>query len=64
MQSVITNELIRYLEPIGQVHSPGYRVTLILKNIANIKILGYEPGGKRKIPFKFHPSLRGGTGRE
>ena len=50
---------------IGQMHSPYCRVTLILKkNIANIKISGYHPDGKRKFPCKFQLSLRGGKGRE
>ena len=46
------------------MHSPSYRVTLILKKIANAKISGYHPNGKRKFPCKFQLSLRGGTGRE
>ena len=49
---------------IGQMHSPGYRDTLILKNIAIAKISEYHPDGKRKFPCKFQLSLRGGTGRE
>ena len=41
------------------MHSPGYYVTLTLKNIANAKISGYHPDGKRKFPCE-----EMGTGRE
>ena len=45
------------------MHSPGYRVTLVLKDIANARISGYHPDDKRKFTFKFQLSLRGGTRR-
>ena len=35
------------------MHSPGYRVTLILKNAANAKTSGYHPDGKKSSHAKF-----------
>ena len=46
------------------MHSRGYRVTFILKNITNAKISRYHPDGRRKFPCKFQLPLRCGTGRE
>ena len=53
-----------WVSEISQMHSPVYRFTLFWKNIANAKIAGYHPDGKRKFPCKFQLSLRGETGRE
>ena len=45
------------------MHNPGYRVTLVLKNIAKARISGYHPDGKRKFPCTFQLFLRDETGR-
>ena len=46
------------------MNNAGYRVTLVLKNIANAKISGYHPDGKRKFPCTLQLSLGDGTGRK
>ena len=47
-----------------QMHSPGYRVTLILKKYSQRRNSGYHPDGERKSPCKFQLPLRGGAERE